>query len=65
MCQLRRRTPGYPTTPHLTRPAAVVCDDAEGNRAFEEWAAGARPDYWALARQIEKPGLMGVAGFAR
>jgi methyltransferase family protein len=43
--------------PHLTRPAAVLVDDASGNRAFEHWVERSRPAFSAVV--AEEP--VGVA----
>jgi hypothetical protein len=32
----------------VKHPGAVLCDDAESNPAFANWAGKARPDYWSL-----------------
>jgi Methyltransferase domain len=47
--------------PHLARPAAVVADDAAGNRAFEDWAERAGPSFAAVV--AEEP--VGVAVIGR
>jgi Methyltransferase domain len=38
-------------TPHLTRPAAVLVDDASGNHAFEHWADRSRPAFSAIVEE--------------
>jgi hypothetical protein len=46
--------------PHLTRPAAVLVDDASGNRAFEHWAERSRPAFSAVV--AEEPVGVAVVG---
>lgn len=50
-------------TPFLARPAIVVCDDIQGNRAFGEWVAAAKPDYSASFKESTKEALAGIAVF--
>ena len=38
-------------TPHLTRPAAVLVDDAADNRAFEDWVERERPEFSAVVAE--------------
>jgi Methyltransferase domain len=38
-------------TPHLTRPAAVLVDDASGNCAFEHWVERSRPAVSAIVAE--------------
>jgi hypothetical protein len=38
-------------TPHLIRPAAVLVDDASGNRAFEHWVERVRPAFYAVVAE--------------
>lgn len=38
-------------TPHLIRPAAVLVDDASGNRAFEHWVERVRPAFHAVVAE--------------
>jgi hypothetical protein len=47
-------------TPHLSRPAAVVVDDAAANRAFEDWAERSRPSFAAVV--AEEPVGVAVVG---
>ena len=46
--------------PQLSRPAAVVVDDAAGNRAFEDWAERSRPSFAAVV--AEEPVGVAVVG---
>ncbi len=50
-------------TSFLARPAIVVCDDIQGNRAFEEWVAAVKPDYSASFKESTKEALAGIAVF--
>jgi hypothetical protein len=46
-------------SPYLGRPAVVVADDVQGNRAFSDWVKNARPAYWAVVREEGKAALAG------
>jgi len=46
--------------PHLASSAAVLSDDVHWNRAFEDWAR-TTTTHWALVRQVERDGWLGVA----
>ena len=46
--------------PPASRPAAVVVDDAAGNRAFEDWAERSRPSFAAVV--AEEPVGVAVVG---
>ena len=48
-------------SPFLARPAAVIADDIEGNRAFHEFTASARPGMTAALQGHGKRGLFGIA----
>jgi methyltransferase family protein len=48
---------------HLAPQGAVLSDDVEGNRAFEEFVTRESPAFWAAVQEVEKPGLCGVALF--
>jgi Methyltransferase domain len=51
--------------PCLSPKAAVVADDIEGNEAFHEWVAKARPQYSVALHEQSKQSLLGVALFCR
>jgi len=51
-------------TPHMASRAAVLSDDAHWNRAFEEWARETAT-HWAMVRQVERDGWLGVAILSR
>ncbi len=48
-------------SPHLSPVAAVVSDDIERNRAFQEWAQQMAPAYCGVLQPCAKQGLIGVA----
>jgi methyltransferase family protein len=48
---------------HSAPRGAVLSDDVEGNRAFEEFVSRESPAFWAAVQEVEKPGLCGVAVF--
>ena len=47
-------------TPYLASRAAILSDDVERNHAFEDWARRTATR-WALVREVERPGWLGVA----
>ena len=51
-------------TPYLASRAAVLSDDVERNHAFEDWARKTATR-WALVREVERPGWLGVALISR
>ena len=51
-------------TPALASRAVVLSDDVHWNRAFEDWARKTTPR-WALVRQVERDGWLGVATISR
>ncbi len=48
-------------TPYLARPAVVIADDIQGNRAFSDLVREVEPAYWAAFREEGKDALAGVA----
>lgn len=48
-------------TPYLARPAVVIADDIQGNRAFSDWVREVKPEYWATFREEGKDAMAGVA----
>ena len=50
-------------TRFLAKPAIVLADDVEGNRAFHHWAQSTRPSFWATGRETDKASLFGAAAF--
>jgi hypothetical protein len=51
-------------TPYLNRPAVVIVDDVQGNRAFSEWVEKVEPAYWTTFREEGKDALAGIAVLA-
>jgi len=47
-------------SPYLASRAAVLADDVHFNRAFEDWATSTTAQ-WAMVRQVERDGYLGVA----
>jgi predicted O-methyltransferase YrrM len=47
--------------PHLTRPAAVIVDDAERHSALQDWASKAGAAAVEVVEEPGKPALFGVA----
>lgn len=45
----------------LAPKAVVISDDIQGNAAFAEWAAAAKPAFWATCKEEAKESLFGVA----
>jgi hypothetical protein len=50
-------------TPYLARPAVVIADDVGDNAAFLNWVREARPAFWSILREVEKPSVFGVSAF--
>jgi hypothetical protein len=50
-------------TERLPRPACVIADDVECNRAWQDWTARRDPSYSAVAEEEAKSGLFGVGLF--
>jgi hypothetical protein len=51
-------------TPYLARPAVVIADDVGDNAAFFNWVRDARPAFWSMLREVEKPSVFGVSAFS-
>lgn len=49
---------------YLSPTAMVLSDDIERNCAFAEWVSRAKPAYWAVLPQHNKPSLLGMAIFS-
>lgn len=50
-------------TSYLARPALVVADDIQGNRAFADWVKMIKPNFWVAFREEGKDALAGAAVF--
>jgi hypothetical protein len=48
-------------TPRLKRPAVVLADDIQENRAYAQWVDQVSPTYAAAVGEMVKPALFGVA----
>jgi hypothetical protein len=48
-------------TPRLKRPAVVLADDIQDNRAYAQWVDQVSPTYTAAVGEMVKPALFGVA----